>query len=79
METKSKIKTSPGIVKQLRQQRERLSAKIVDMSYEEQRVYLDKLLQERVKPAKDVRSKLDGSLHTIGRLNVSILRSDSIQ
>ena len=32
-------------MKQMRQQREKLSAKIVDMSYEEQRAYLDKLLQ----------------------------------
>lgn len=53
METKSKIKTSPGVVKQMRKLREKLSTQIMDMSYEEQRAYLDKLLQSNKKVKAD--------------------------
>ncbi len=43
---KNKSKTSPNMVKRMREIREELSAKIMDMTYEEEKAYLDKLLSE---------------------------------
>lgn len=44
METKNKIKKSKNVVKMMREIREEMSAEIMDMTYEEERAYLDKLL-----------------------------------
>lgn len=42
--------TQDGLVKDLRKIRDQISSEIKDMSFEEERAYLDKLLSEKDRP-----------------------------
>jgi hypothetical protein len=54
METKTKKKIKKfDAVKTMREIRDKLSLQIMDMSYDEERAYLDKLLAERNPPHSD--------------------------
>jgi hypothetical protein len=51
-----KHKTTSGMVKAMREIRDKISNEIKDMSFEEERAYLDKLLKSR--PVRPVHNKI---------------------
>ncbi len=56
MKTQMKYKTTTGMVKAMREVRDKISNEIKDMTFEEERAYLDKLLKS--KPVKPVHDKV---------------------
>lgn len=51
--TTQTINTQQDVVKNLRKIRDEISSKIKDMTFEEQRAYLDKILEEKHKSSHD--------------------------
>ena len=47
MKTQTKHKTPSGMVKAMREIRDKISNEIKDMTFEEERAYLDKLLKSK--------------------------------
>ncbi len=47
MKTQTKHKTTSGVVKTMRQIRDKINNEIQDMTFEEERAYLDKLLKSK--------------------------------
>ncbi|MGI8581813.1 MAG: hypothetical protein ACR2KX_06450 [Chitinophagaceae bacterium] len=56
MKTQMKHKTTSGMVKAMREIRDKISNEIKDMTFEEERAYLDKLLKSR--PVRPVHNKI---------------------
>lgn len=52
--------TQNDLVKDLRKIRDQISSEIKDMSFDEERAYLDKLIADREKPASDKTIAADG-------------------
>jgi hypothetical protein len=56
MKTQTIYKTTDGVVKAMRQIRDEISYEIKEMTYEEEKAYLDKLLAGKGKPNNSKKS-----------------------
>lgn len=61
--TTQPINTESDVVKNLRKIRDQISSEIKDMTFEEERVYLDKLLSDKGKSSPDTSIAESGAGH----------------